>query len=45
VLRAGGARQESAALLVNAAVSREIFERTGVIVRIEVCLARHRNSG
>jgi hypothetical protein len=39
VLRTGGARRHSEKLSLDANTSREVFERTGTVVRIEVCLS------
>ena len=44
VVRANGARQRSESLHLDADTSRQIFERTGKIARIDVCLGKHTKS-
>ena len=39
VLQFNGTRRRAGALCLEAAVSREVFERTGKVARIEVCLS------
>jgi hypothetical protein len=39
VLQSNGTRRRAEALCLEAAVSREVFERTGKVARIEVCLS------